>query len=339
VLDLAPVRDRFIADVRNYIETTTGRTATLWPWPHVQALPLYVQDSYEFLELRLSDHRFLLAVDRHSRQPLANIRAQVAMMCKISSLTAIYVAPTLASFERRRLITQRVPFLIPGNQLFVPELGLDQREHFKARPRTTSDKFLPSTQALLIGAVLTRPWRLELHWRELVVARVFSEMTISRALAQLAALGFARVQRTGRKYSVRFELGPVELWRRAKPYLSSPVRHTFWVKPRGRGVHRKLPLAGRSALAHYTGSNQPHWPVHAISEQHWHAARTAGTERLASPVRGACQWEIWSYQPKLLEPYDAVDRLSLGLTLETDQDPQVQRGLADLQLASEGQSP
>ncbi len=41
--------------------------------------------------------------------------------------------PTLRSFERRALIEQQVAFVVPGKQLYIPELAVDLREHFKQR--------------------------------------------------------------------------------------------------------------------------------------------------------------------------------------------------------------
>ena len=39
----------------------------------------------------------------------------------------------MASYERKRLIEQKVPSIVPGNQLYLPDLGLDLREYFRRR--------------------------------------------------------------------------------------------------------------------------------------------------------------------------------------------------------------
>ena len=46
----------------------------------------------------------------------------------------VYVTGALASYERKRLIEQKVPFMVPGNQLYLPDLGIDLREYFRQRP-------------------------------------------------------------------------------------------------------------------------------------------------------------------------------------------------------------
>jgi len=56
----------------------------------------------------------------------------------------IYVRAQVTAYNRKRLIEQKVPFIVPGNQMYLPMLAIDLREHFRrireeaptsARPR------------------------------------------------------------------------------------------------------------------------------------------------------------------------------------------------------------
>lgn len=57
------------------------------------------------------------------------------------------IAATLACCERKRLIEQKVPLLVPGNQLYLPDLGIDLREYFRKPPTAPDTARSPATQA------------------------------------------------------------------------------------------------------------------------------------------------------------------------------------------------
>ena len=98
-------------------------------------LPYFLQDTFEVRELTLLDRQILLAIDkRPERQGMANVRGQMDKLRQLAGIPVVYVSGTLASYERKRLIEQKVPFLVPGNQLYLPDLGIDLREYFRSRP-------------------------------------------------------------------------------------------------------------------------------------------------------------------------------------------------------------
>ena len=76
----------------------------------------------------------------------------------MGQMPVVYVTTTLASYERKRLVQQKVPFIVPGNQLYLPELAIDLREYFRRRSVPPTNGFSPSTQAMLITALLRAPW-------------------------------------------------------------------------------------------------------------------------------------------------------------------------------------
>jgi len=40
----------------------------------------------------------------------------------------VYVRTRMTAFNRKRLIEQKVPFIVPGNQMYLPTLAIDLRE-------------------------------------------------------------------------------------------------------------------------------------------------------------------------------------------------------------------
>ena len=82
------------------------------------------------------DRLLLLAIDRQEGKPgLANARAHFDRIWTIAGHPVVYVTEALASYERRHLIAKKVPFIVPGNQLYLPELGIDLRVPFEDGPQ------------------------------------------------------------------------------------------------------------------------------------------------------------------------------------------------------------
>ena len=61
-------------------------------------------------------------------------------------MPVVYVTRTFAPYECKRLIEQKVPFLVPGNQRYLPDLGIDLREHFRKPTVAAHTALSPATR-------------------------------------------------------------------------------------------------------------------------------------------------------------------------------------------------
>ena len=318
--------------VRDYLYDVLGTaTPALKPWGRVSELPYFLQDAFQFSELELLGQPILLAIARAEHKPsLSEVRTWLDKVRVLADRPAVYVTDALASYERRRLIEQKIPFIVPGNQLYLPDVGLDLREYFRQRAPSAATALSPSAQALLITALLHQPWQIE--WQPSTVAGAlgYTPMTLSRAVKELTAAGLATTFTVGRSHWLRMEQTPEQVWQRARPSLRTPVRRSVWVA--GPGPARSTPsrLAGLSALARHSMLTEPQWPVYAVSAAEWKAAAEVGVRELPEPVAGAQEWQVWSYRPALLPHATTVDPLSLTLSLQDSADDRVQLALDEL---------
>jgi hypothetical protein len=321
------------ADVLRYLQNTLGLAPEIYDWANHRKVPYYLQDTFEFRELRLLDqHVVVLAIDRRPKSPTAsNIREQMSALQRIAGIPVAYVTGTLASYERNRLIQQKVSFIVPGNQLYLPWLGIDLREYFRHQSKSADAAFNPSTQALLITALLRTPWECLWHPNQAATKLGYTAMTVSRAVRELAGAGIGEVRRESRTQSLDLGARPEDIWDRAKPFLRSPVMRTEWAKPDSALDPSLAPVAGLSALAQHTMVADPDWPVRAVSKQQWLAATRAGLDRLPEPIADAYQWQVWSYDPNLGAARNIVDPLSLTLSLQGESDERIQLGLEELE--------
>ncbi len=303
----------------------------LRPWPREGELPFFIRDAFAIQALELLGHPVLLAIEQRSEVPrLAALCGQLEKVAALAGQPVVYVTGALASYERKRLIEQKVPFIVPGNQLYLPDLGIDLREYFRQRAAATVAALSPSSQALLLAALLRQPWRAEWQAAELGATLGYTAMTLSRAVRELTAAGLAEPYSVGRSRWLRMDRSPQTVWELAAPLLRSPVKRGFWAYPPPALYGQPWRLAGLSALARLSMLAEPRWSVHAMSQDQWKLAIDAGMEELPEPLPGAWEWQLWRYSPALLPEGDTVDALSLTLSLRDDPDERVQLALDEL---------
>ncbi len=332
MLDKAPTQRADDAAVQAYLHETLGIAPKVRAWAGAGKLPYFLQEAFAIRELKLLDRQILLAIDQRADRPtLATVRGQIDKLRQLAGMPVVYVTRTLASYERKRLIEQKVPFLVPGNQLYLPDLGIDLREYFRKPTVAAQTALSPATQAMLIAVLLRRPWRAEWQPAEVVGELGYTPMTLSRAVKELTAAGIATLRTEGRVRWLHAERTAAQTWEHARPLLRSPVKRRVWVLPPAKSRPRPLRLAGLSALARFSMLTEPQWPTYAVGQAEWKVATQVGFEMLPEPIPGACEWEIWHYSPALVRDGDTVDPLSLTLSLQGNQDERVQLALDELE--------
>lgn len=317
--------------VLHYLKEVLGIEAPgVKPWARANELPYFLRDAFQFSELELLGQPVVLAIGRaETKQALSEVRTWLDKVRVLAGQPAVYVTDALASYDRRRLIEQKVPFIVPGNQLYLPDLGLDLREYFRQRAPAT-ETLSPSAQAILITVLLRQPWQSDWQPSKVAVALGYTPMTLSRAVKELIAAGLATAYTVGRSRWLRMELPPEQAWERAKPALRTPVRRVVWVAANGVVAHRPNRIAGVSALARNSMLTEPKWPVYAMTAADWKAATDAGVRELPEPKTGAQEWQLWSYSPALMPDATTVDPLSLMLSLQENADDRIQLALDEL---------
>lgn len=315
--------------VQRYLHQVLGIAAPqVRPWAREAELPYFLRDAFQFNEMDLLGHPVLLAIDRKTDKPLlGEVRVQLNKVRALAGQPVLYCTSALASYERRRLIEQKVPFIVPGNQLYLPDLGIDLREYFRYRSSAVAVTLSPAAQAMLMAALLRQPWQTEWQPSAVATALGYTPMTLSRVVKELTAAGIATPFTLGRTRCLRMAQTPQQIWEQARPMLRTPVKRSVWVHDGLASVGQPRLLAGLSALAHQSMLGEPKWPSYALSPAQWRAATQAGVDELPEATAGACEWQLWSYSPALLAGTGAVDPLSLTLSLQDNPDERVQLAL------------
>ncbi len=331
MLETPTIDRQFTSEVSAYLHDTLGAEPRIRPWDDLRKLPYFLQDAFDLYDFELNGRSLVLASPREpSVLKLGALRAKIDSLVDVVGRPAVFAVSTLASYERKRLVEQKIPFVVPGNQLYLPDLGIDFREYFRQPTRKIS-AFTPATQAMFIAALLRKEWRGEWQPTDVVADLGYTAMTLSRSVRELTAAGLIAVRQEGRVRLLQPAHEPAEAWAHAKPFLRSPVKRTVWVGLDARVILPQAPLAGLSALAASSMLVEPPRPIFAVSTAQWKVAQQSGVRALSESHPDSLQWEVWTYAPNLQKEQKTVDPLSLTLSLQDQQDERVQQALEDLQ--------
>ncbi len=315
----AQLKQHFIEVLSIHMETQL--------WSEESMLPAFLKEMYVFRTAKILEVPCLFVIDRsvHRNTP-ASIRKHLIEAGKRWQGEAVYVAAGIDSARRKQLIDQKVPFVVPGNQVYLPMLGIDLREHFR-RVRGAVESLSPATQAAFLY-VLYEIKGNEFFQQGMAAALGYTSMTMSRAFDELESTGIGKSSVRGRRRVMELTGSPRDRWDKALPMLRSPVVQRVQV-PALRNI-LNAPAAGLTALASYTDLAEPDIPVAALTRTEWQSYRNesvvhdgvGGEDLLMAEV------ELWSYPPLVRGP--VVDRLSLYLSLRGIADERVEKALSEL---------
>ena len=299
------------------------------------SLPAFMGNSYELFEGRIAGKRCILLVAGDDHGTPSQVAKHMDLISDGDNAIPILVAESIHSHIRDRLIGYGIPFIVPGNQFYVPELGVDLRERVRSARTRIKDGLYPSAQAVLFHHLLrldddvTTPKRLATSLR-------CTNMTIGRAFDNLVALKLAKTERRGRERRIEFRQDRRELFNDAIPHLVSPVRKERYirgdreslVRHTGRGY---LQLAGEGALAVRTNLSGPLVEAYAVAYEGWKIASNAqGFEETKDPRVADFILETWHYDPETLSVRPEVDPLSLYAQFHSHGDPRVEMAAEQL---------
>ena len=305
-------RDQYRERLESYLETVLQRGVSLRDWGGQEKLPVFLARLYWFFGGRIgrTPLLFMAATQRGEHTPAEIAKHLDLAKAKFDGIV-VYSAERLAAPFRARLIASGVAFAVPGNQLFVPDLATDLREHYRAPKPERAGKLSPSAQLVLFFRLLNgeqaRPWTAT----ELTEPLRYSIMTTSRALDELASVGLGRIERRGRKKLLSFRAEGRLLIDMAKTHLIRPERrldHVRWLKE-----SPDLPLAGEHALARLSDLGPPTAPpVYAVTAEQKRYLIVDGWADLSEADYDADgTLATWRYDPRVLARNHTVDPLSL----------------------------
>jgi len=321
-----------------YIGETFGEQARLESGRNdAGRLPIFIGQAYDVKRMTLLGRKVTLFFPKAElRKPTpTEIQAHIKSIRKMCGDDFGFVFAALAPYEKSRFIQERVPFIVPRRQTYLPQYLIDLRDQANAAKNRQVIEEEPQSlsgpaQVLLLFYFQHSDQVGEWSLRQWSKTLGYSTMTATRMCDELSRCDLCRTETNGKRVRLQFDGDRRALWTRALPYLRSPVKKTVCV---ARAELPKLDwsYAGLTALARYTLIAEGKNPVYAMSASEYRRAEKFGlVDEQEYLEKNSLVIEQWRYRPKVLTHDQAVDRLSLYLALRDECDERIEAALGEL---------
>ena len=316
--------------VERYLDDVLGAELHQTPWKRSAGFPNHLREIYAFRRAQILNQNFVLLYCADSEVTPMAMEKHVNWVQEKTDTQCVIVMETMVPHNRQRLIERKIPFIIPFKQMYLPDLGLDLREHLlKVREDVT--QLVPVAQLVVLAKLLGR-FEAEAGFNPTMLASQFAytKMTMSRVINELKNLELVEATGSIKRPLYRFVVEGYELWKKALPYLRSPVTKRVYAT----GIQvKELHHAGLTALGELTMLVPPQTPMFAITSNKWNQFKKLDTVKTlpdAAREDAVAELEIWSYDPSVLSDGDFVDPLSLKLSFEHHTDERIEAAIEEL---------
>jgi DNA-binding MarR family transcriptional regulator len=318
-------------EIIKYMEENFGIHAGIWPLKSSEKanLPLYLKGNYNLYHGTLDGLKLIWAkVENNETLTPDQLQKQTRQLRQILHAPVVIVFNKMESWQRKRLIEKQVAFAQPFKQLYVPELMLQFNDVVRDVYRTTSvlEKLTMPAQFAILYHLQVASLE-QKQFQEIADLLQYSAMTVTRLVKEIKNAELLSVEGTKEK-SISFNLKGKELWQKVLPLLSSPVREVWFTDMHLQGEHFRF--GGDTALAAYSMITESKQRTYVIGKDEFRSMKTLGSINKLDDKNGDYRIEVWHYNPVLLSQGNEVDKLSLYLSMQKQEDERVQRALKDL---------
>jgi hypothetical protein len=236
---------------------------------------------------------------------------------KVVAMPVAVLLNMLAFYERERLISQGVYFIISDKYAFLPSIVANVRTKKQSK---NQDRLIPVAQYVLLYYLLSDNEK-EFTIKELQDVMPYNYLALSRAVIHLEDCKLCQTSKddTGTKH-IRFDFSKRELWEKAHKYLASPIKKILYsdVLP-----EVNFSISGVNALSHYSHLNPEQYGSVAIWDKNFQSSN------IYNEIEGNYRLEIWKY-PTIMPCQsndNIVDKLSLYLSMKDEPDARIEKEL------------
>ena len=263
-------------------------------------------------------------------EPAGAVPTPAALEKQLAALRGRYkgpvavVLPSIDPMARSRLLARRIPFIVPGQQLYFPELGLALRERYGASA-SAAETLRPAAQHLIVMLLMgLLPETASVS--EIAAGAGYTAMTASRVLRSLKGAGVVESASVGRTRRMVAPESRRSLWERAIPLMGSSVQRTLYLRE-GKPPSGALE-AGYLALSRMSELAEParrEYAIHGTAAAPLLKAGSLVTTDSGEDADAIVQ--VWSCAPIPAREGPWVNPFSLYLSLHGEEDERVRKEL------------
>ncbi len=313
-------------ETQNYINETLGVGVDIKVLDPVRQknLPLFIRQLYDLYQVEILGRDIILLRNKSKETTSTdNLRKHAELTEQVLNYPVVFVLPFLLSYNRRRLIQKHVAFIVPGKQMFIPQLLIDLRD-YRTAVSVRKEKLLPAAQCILFYHLLKE--NLELFSLKTIAEKLnYTQATVTRSVQALVEKDLVQKEVKNKHVHIRFKGKAHDVWQKALPFLQNPVKKIYYSD--------QIPLkeflydASFTALSHYTNLADAKNKFYAVAEKDFQKLKKEKDLHGGQPDEGEIVLQVWKYSPGILADNKIVDPLSLYLTLKDEKDERVEMAL------------
>lgn len=304
-----------------YIEQVLGVKTSILSDRVFEDLPVFIPANYEIELVEIENLQIIRIHPKGELGSFVQLKKHLSIILENENKPFFLLLDSCSAKQRDCLIKSKIPFVVDKKQLYLPFLGVFLQERY-SKKKPLASKFGPIAQLIFLYYIYRHQEQVPMTLLEKSLQ--LSPMAVSRAVSQLESLRIIRTFKKGVSKIIASDAQGPELFEKARPYLHSPVKKRGYVDVSSLPPHALR--SGLSALSEKTMLNPPLVEVYAVSS----LGGDAVLEEFLSDPEKEKAIEIWAYDPALLGDGEAVDTLSLCLSLEEEKDERVLGEINDL---------
>lgn len=313
--------------MKRYLAEIFGLSVKIEGWNGKSRLPLYLRNKREYFVLSVGNVQSVLMKNHSDNFNVSGFKKEMQEIEKYAEMSVILWLDAVSTYQRNALVKNRIPFIVPNSQIFVPELGMSLKE-FCAGKREKAEKISAAAQFLLLYFIYQKN-REEKNQSEIAEYLNMSAMNVSRAVRELQEFGLLESRKEGTGKVIRSVATGKELYRLSNGYLQSPVQKKIYVSLKR--FDMDLPFAGETALAKKSMLNYPKCTVFAMDKKR---LKNIPQEAVVKPELmeedDYIEIELWKYNPLMYAADEMVDIVSLVQSLKDTEDERVEMQLEEM---------
>lgn len=313
--------------MKKYLAEIFGLHAKIENWNGKSKLPLYLRNKRDYFVLSIGNEQSILMKNDSDNFNVSNFKKEMQEIEKYAGISVILWLEAISTYQRNALVKNRIPFIVPNSQIYVPELGVCLKE-LCAGKREKVEKISAMTQFLLLYFIYQKELE-EKSQSEIAEHLNMSAMNISRAVQELRELNLLEVRKEGTSKIVKAVSKGKELYHLSNSYLQSPVQKKIYVSRKY--FDMILPFAGETALAKQSMLNYPRCTVYALDKK---CVGDIPKEAIVEPKlmtdNDFVEIELWKYNPLFYAANDMVDIVSLVQSLKDVEDERVEMQIEEI---------
>ena len=277
---------------------------------------------FSFYTMEFNNQSLCVIQAKNGQQSLTPLKyKQITKQAEILvGMPVVVILDSLTYYERERLISQGVYFIISDKYAFLPSLIVNVQAKKKEK---NPAKLTPVAQYLLLYYLLSEKPKEEYTIKDFEQIMPYNYVALARAVANLEDCKLCSTEikdNTGIKH-IRFGGYKLELWAKAQNYLSSPVKKVLYCDAIPEG---NFNISGVNALSQYSHLNSEQFETRAIWDKQFNLPGTQFNE-----VEGLYKIEIWKYPTTMpsFSNHIVVDKLSLYLSMKDEPDARIEKEL------------